>query len=413
MDMENIKANLTYMFPGVGSEYYGMGRALYNRYEKVKKIYHSAKEVVGIDFYELSFGKNKNKIKENACAHQALMCFCYSLFQVFQEEMHLSPDVMMGYSLGEYSALACAGKMKFKDALYVVNQRAKIIEEVAKDLDGTMVWVINIGWQKVENIVAELREGGEKLYVSAYEANEKVSVSGTNSSMKVLADVIEREQGMVIPVKMSGPFHSPLMKEAEIKLREILKDILFQPGNINVVANYNGEFYRDDRESIVVNLSGQLSNPILWYPSICQSRKGFQNIVVELGPKNVLQYIYKLSFQEDVCFSVESPKKIMEFKGKIEESSNRYRELVKKCMGLVVSFPNHCESEQIYQEQIKAEFEKLKHVYTTMEDGWLNHIQMEKELSRTFGILKAKGVNELEIEKRLKEITEDTMLIGE
>lgn len=410
--MERVKTNLTYMFPGVGSEYHGMGKELYDRYDIVKQIFHTAKEVVGIDFYDLCFGNDVSKIKINTYAQQSLVCLSYAIYHVFQEETNLIPNTLMGYSLGEYSALACSQIMKYEDALHVVNKRAKIIDAVSKGLNGTMVWVINIGRHMVENIVDELIDQGEKVYISAYEAEEKVSVSGTYESIKVLAEVVESKSGMIIPIKMSGPFHSILMKDAAKELRNELEKITFYPSDVQVLANVNSDFYTDKKDEIINNLSNQLCNPILWYQSLTRSMDGLQNIAVELGPKNVLSYIFKLNFANDFCFSIEHYDDIQKMKQCMQNDRIKYQNIIKKCLGLVVSIPNQCDSDSLYQINVKAEYERLIQFYEGMVENNASKRSIMGELNRTYKILQVKGAGTDIIENRLKSIISDTVLIG-
>ena len=312
--MQEKESKVSYMFHGVGSEYYGMGQNIYDKYDIVKNIFKTAKEVTGIDFHELCMGADKSKIKETAFAQQALVCLCYSIYTVASEELGIKPDIYLGYSLGEYSALACAGMMKFEDALYLVQERADIIRQVSEKQEGTMAWVINIDYDSVEYIVEELQEEGNQVYISAYEGPRKVSVSGSMDVIRKVAEQVEDEGGLVIPIMMSGPFHSPLMNEAAIRLGEELNKIQFQPVDSKVIANYTGDYYKLEPKELKENLSNQLIAPILWYQSLEQMRECGELIPVEIGPKTVLQYIYNTNYPKKVCYTAENADDIQKLK---------------------------------------------------------------------------------------------------
>lgn len=404
-----FKNNVIGMFPGVGSEYYGMGKDIYHRFSLVKTIFKDAKEAVGIDFYELCFGNDKNKIKETAYAQQALVCLCYGIYKVAVEELGMKPDYLMGYSLGEYTALSCSGILQFEDALNLVKIRSKIINRVSSELDGTMAWVININKNKIEEIVKKQLDLSEQIYISAYEADEKISVSGTKKSIEVFSNIVEENKGMVVPIHMSGPFHSPLMKEASKELRTVLMNYRFGKPETNVLANFNAELYDDNRERIVDHLSLQLCNPILWQQSLKKAMSDIHNTAIEIGPKNVLQYIYDLNSNGKNSYAVESYQEIEKIKNDVKESTKKYHSILKKCLGIIISTPNQCFDETVYQIKIENEYNKLLERYKREEIS--SKETVIDVINKTIMIMEAKGENNLIIKETMNKLLEDILIL--
>ncbi|XOS92898.1 ACP S-malonyltransferase [Brevibacillus laterosporus] len=178
-------------------------------------------------------------------------------YRVFMEEIGLLPAFSMGYSLGEYSALVCAGAIEFKDALQMVQERGDVVSDVSNRISGTMAWVTNIDSRTVEQICEEVSQTGDEVYVSAYDTPLKTSISGTNTAIRKAGEKVVEAGGIAIPIKMSGPFHSPLMIEAANKFKEILIKYNYQQPQYPVLSNYSAHPFTD-HASIIENLSLQL-----------------------------------------------------------------------------------------------------------------------------------------------------------
>lgn len=283
------------MFPGVGSQYTGMGKTYYDNFEVMRDTIAEASDILGMDFHALCFSaKEAMKLKRVEIAQVTLLTVCVGIWRSCRQEVDLDPDVGMGYSLGEYTALHCAGVTTFSDTLKLVQQRARIIHEVGITVKGTMIWVLNID----QNIIKEtcqnmVASGGEQqVYVSASDAPTQASIAGPTEAVMNTARILEDRGALIYPLDMKGPFHTPLMATAAQQMRDVLMQFQFSPPRYPVIANVNARPYQGP-ESVVDNLSSQLVSPIRWSDSLAYVIGQGVNTAIETGPKDVLNFLVK------------------------------------------------------------------------------------------------------------------------
>jgi [acyl-carrier-protein] S-malonyltransferase len=284
---------MAFVFPGVGSQHVGMGKEFYENFKCVRDTFEEASDVLKIDLTKMCFLPQKEvDLARLENSQVALFTVCVSTFRVFMEEIGNPPQYCIGHSLGEYSALCCAGVIKFSDALVIVKKRGEILEKVAADKKGIIAWVINLDNQIVEKICTKSIKEGEHVYVSAYDTPKQSSISGSTVSVMKIGKKLEKEGAIVYPLKLSGPFHCPLMKPAGDELKEILEQYEFNKSLYPVIANHHAMCYLD-KDSVISNLSLQLSKPIRWQTSIEYLLRQGVELAFELGPDRVLKHLIK------------------------------------------------------------------------------------------------------------------------
>lgn len=293
-------AKIAFVFPGVGSHYSGMGEFFYTNFKVAKETFEEASDVLTMDFKNLCFSKEQySELNKLENSQSALVCVSMAIFRVLSKEFGIKPHYCLGYSLGEYAALCCAGAIKFEDGLMIVKERGIIISEEASKINGTMAWVVNINAIEVEKICQN-----SEVFISAYDSQQKVTISGTVEAISTVGKKIEKEGGLVFPIKMSGPFHCPLMNNAANKFKTVLDLYSYENPYIPVVANINALPYTGHID-VAMNLSLQLVQPIRWQDSI--QYLIFQGVkaVIEVGPKNLLCYIIKMNTNKIQTFSLD------------------------------------------------------------------------------------------------------------
>jgi [acyl-carrier-protein] S-malonyltransferase len=284
---------IIFLFPGVGSQYVGMSKSLYDNFTLFQETIKEADEILQVNLVRMCLSPgNKVELNRLENAQTALLAFSVATYRVFMQEIGIKPDYCMGHSLGEYSALCCAGVIRFPDALRLVKERGTIIDEVVPGIDGTMAWVVNLDTKIVDTVCKEAWKEGEEVYVSAFDSPYQASISGHTAALMKVARELEKKGAIVYPLRLNGPFHSPLMKEAAEKMKTILCRYNYEPGRYPVIANRNALPY-DGPGSVVDNLSLQLVSFIHWRASLESLLEKGAGIAVEIGPKNVLKFLIK------------------------------------------------------------------------------------------------------------------------
>ena len=300
------------IFPGVGSHHVGMGKEFYQNFQVVRDTFEEASEVLKVDMAAMCFSvENAEKLNRLENSQTALLTLSTATYKIYMKEVGEIPAYSMGHSLGEYSALCCAGIVQFPETLKLVKERSRILNEVAFTMDGIMAWVINLDNKIVENVCKQEREHGHQVYVSAYDAPKQSSISGTKEAVMQVGRKLEKEGAIVYPLKLSGPFHSPLMEQAAEKFKAILLGYTFSSPIYPVIANYNARPY-NDKNCLADCLSLQLIHPIRWQASVDFILKQGIEIAIELGPDRVLKHLMKNNTDKVLPFSLNNMKDLDE-----------------------------------------------------------------------------------------------------
>lgn len=285
--------HILFMFPGVGSQHTGMGKEFFENYKVVGKTFEEAGDILKDDLVKMCFSdKEKERLSMLENSQIALLTVSIAIFRVYMEEVGEVPQYCLGHSLGEYSALCCAGVMSFPDALRIVKERGKILADVAAGRNGIMAWVINLDNKIVEAVCAESRDEGKEVYVSAYDAPAQSTISGPKEIVIETGRKLEKKGAIVYPLKLTGPFHSPFMKSAAAQLKLILGQYRYSRPVFPVIANHNAKLYESEN-SVVDSLSLQLINPIRWQDSVGYLLNRGIDMAIELGPDKVLKHLMR------------------------------------------------------------------------------------------------------------------------
>lgn len=386
--------NITFLFPGVGSQYVGMSKSLFDNFKIFKETIEEAGDVLRMDIPGMCFapGKKEDLDKlENAQA--TLVAFSIASYRVFIQEIGIRPRFCMGHSLGEYSALCSAGVISFPDTLKLVRERAAVVNIAAAPIDGTMMWVINLDTNVLEEVCRSAFAEGQEVYISAYDSPTQASISGHKEKLMKVARELEKKGAIVYPLKLSGPFHCPLMKEAAEKMNGILKQYKFSQPEYTVIANHNALPY-ENSESVADNLSVQLVSPIRWRASIEFLLEKGVNTAVEMGPKNVLKFLMQKNTNAVSVYTTDNERDLELLRQEFLIPETEYLRLIGKCLGAAVSTKNRNDDEREYQEKVIKPYRKIEGFYKQMSTDSLppDLIQVQESLQLLQNILEAKKV---------------------
>ncbi|MDI6689081.1 MAG: ACP S-malonyltransferase [Actinomycetota bacterium] len=287
---ENSIRKIAFIFPGQGSQYVGMGRALV-AFPKVAQFFKEAEKILGRDLSLLCFHGPRQKLVETVNTQPAVFIINFICWFLLNKE-GIKPDIVAGHSLGEYSALVAAGVLDFSEALKLVAKRAELMEEASRELPGKMLAVLGMDSTFAADIVGSLRSNGI-INIANYNCPGQVVISGEKQMVERAAKLF-KEAGAkrVVELEVGGGFHSPLMKKAERRFANHLDAISFKDAKIPVVSNYTARLSTEGEE-LKDALRKQITGSVLWEQSILQMLKVGIDVFIEVGPGKVLSGLVK------------------------------------------------------------------------------------------------------------------------
>ena len=272
-----------YIFPGQGSQFPGMGKAIYERSAEARELMDRANGILGFPITDIMFGESADDLKATRVTQPAI--FIHSVVLALCSGLE-TPAMVAGHSLGEFSALAAAGAMSFEDALKLVAVRASAMQKCCEKVPGAMAAIIKLPTETIEEICASC----SGLVIPAnYNSEGQVVISG---EAEAVAEACEKmkEAGAkrALPLPVSGAFHSPLMEPARLELAEAIDRTPFQAPSCPVYQNVTA-LPSTDPEVIKANLLKQLTAPVRWTQTVENMVADGADYFLEIGPGTVLQ----------------------------------------------------------------------------------------------------------------------------
>ena len=279
--------SLAFVFPGQGSQSVGMLAELGENQASVKETFAQASEVVGFDLWELVQKGPEAELNDTANTQPAMLAAGVAIWRLWQQRGGEKPVVMAGHSLGEYTALVCAGAVDFEEAVALVRERGRFMQEAVPPGDGAMAAILGLDDEQVIAICERAAEG-EVVAAVNFNSPGQVVVAGAAGAVSRAVDLAKEEgakRAIVLPV--SVPSHCALMRDAARRLEERLKEVTIRSPEVPVVNNVDVMAERDP-EAIRDALVRQLYSPVRWVETIrCLAEQGVDSLV-ECGPGKVL-----------------------------------------------------------------------------------------------------------------------------
>lgn len=272
-----------YIFPGQGSQFPGMGKALYERSAEARELMDKANDILGFPITDIMFGESAEDLKATRVTQPAI--FIHSVVLALCSGLE-TPAMVAGHSLGEFSALAAAGAMSFEDALRLVAVRASAMQKCCEQVPGSMAAIIKLPTETIEEICASC----SGLVIPAnYNSEGQVVISGEAEAVaEACKKMMEAGAKRALPLPVSGAFHSPLMEPARLELAEAIDKTPFQAPACPVYQNVTA-LPSSDPEVIKANLLKQLTSPVRWTQTVQNMVADGADYFLEIGPGTVLQ----------------------------------------------------------------------------------------------------------------------------
>ena len=278
-----------FLFAGQGAQKLGMARDLYDQYPIVKETFDQASRVLGYDLRDL-IDQDEEKLNQTRYTQPAILTTSVAIYRLLVEK-GLQPDMVAGLSLGEYSALVAAGSLDFEDAVALIAKRGQFMETAAPAGTGKMVAVMNTDVALIEEAC---QKASDKGYVKPanYNTPAQIVIGGDVVAVDAAVDYL-KEAGAkrLIPLNVSGPFHTALLKPASEKLALELEKVDFRDFQVPLVGNTEAKVM--EKNQIKSLLARQVMEPVRFYESIDTMKELGLTKVIEIGPGKVLSGFLK------------------------------------------------------------------------------------------------------------------------
>ncbi len=387
------------LFPGQGSQYVKMGKALYEEFASAKQVFEEANDALGFDLKKLCFEGDQDELTKTENAQPAILTASVAAYKIYMEQVGILPVCAAGHSLGEYSALTCSGVIDFSDAVKIVRQRGIFMQEAASLGTGAMSAIIGLDQKTVEQECKKASSGDQVVVISNYNSPNQYVISGSKEAVENAGQRLEAVGGRVTPLKVSAPFHSPIMQGAAEKMKDKLLNYKYNNFRFPVISNVTALPY-EGVNKVVDHLTTQIVEAVRWSESMEYVRKLRPDMAVEIGPKTVLSNLMKHNAPGIKCYSYDKSKdanELIEFfkekKGGIDIPS-----LITRCMAIAVCTKNRNWDNEEYQKGVSVPYKEIQEIQETIEasgvEPSLEQMKKALEMLKTVFITKKTPLEE-------------------
>ncbi len=305
-----MSKKIAFLFPGQGAQYVGMGKDFYEQFPAARAVFEEADDLLECSFSRLIFEGPANELMLTKNSQLAIFITSIAILRAFQQEFpEITPIFCAGLSLGEYSALTAASKITFADCLSLVRARGLFMDEACVSSPGTMRVVLGMEVDAVRKALASVKEA----WIANLNCPGQVVIAGTIGGIETATQALKAAGAKrVLPLDVSGAFHSPLMKQAQDQLAPLIALAPFKESPVQVVMNATGAI-ETTQAALRTNLMKQVTSPVLWEKGIHALEEAGVDLYIEIGCGKTLAGMNKKIGAKSPTLSIEKVTDLTEF----------------------------------------------------------------------------------------------------
>lgn len=351
------------LFPGQGSQNWGMGKELYATKKEAQQVFDDANQILGYNFRDLLFQTQNKEIMDTSISQVAIFLTSVAYYNSYIKKYHIVPSYYAGHSVGEIAALVCSKMISFEDGLRFVCRRAKLMQEASDAMgDGAMLAVLGLTYAEVHQMCIELNASGIEVMIANHNDLHQVVLSGTSSDIEQTRKAFEEKGIKTRRLAVKTAFHCKYMESAERGLVHDVEQLKIHMMPALVYSNVTGKPYQDERE-VRSLLAIQVTHPVQWYKIIQDIVAHKATYFAEIGQGDVLGNLMLRRKQPDwnvysLSKSLDEQRFMDDLKRGVNFGSNY---LVGRMLGVLISQQE--DSNVIMEKSDDAIYDWLKHIY--------------------------------------------------
>ncbi|MBD3919139.1 ACP S-malonyltransferase [Paenibacillus sp. PR3] len=395
------------LFPGQGSQYVGMGKQIYDNFEIARHTFEEANEVLQFDLQSLCFGGDLAELTKTEITQPAILTCSVTAFRVYMQEIGLAPSCLAGHSLGEISALTCAGGIAFEDAVQLVHYRGKCMQDSVKESIGCMSAVSGVSAEVIEDYCQQVSEPGSVVKISNFNAADQVVISGHIDAVAKVENMLKGLGAIAIRLKVSGAFHNPLMKEASLLFNQALGKYDYSPLRYPVISNVTARPYETER-LIPHYLTMQITEPVRWQASMHYLQQLGVEVAIEMTPKAVLTRLMATNAPSIATYAFDN-ENVENVKGIVTRKQPKTN-AISQCLAIAVSTRNQNWDQAEYRAGVIEPYQKVQSIQDELDQTVQapSTEQMAEALDMLMSVFRTKRVSEAEQHMRIQQLLDQT-----
>ncbi len=394
------------MFPGQGSVYVGMCKELLKEYDIARETFQEASEAIGMDLKKLCIEGDLKELTKTEHSQPAILTASVASYRILEAEYNFRPHYYAGHSLGEFSALVCAGYLPFAEGVRLVKTRGELMRDAAQGAEGIMTAVGKVPKEELLSVCKEISAPGSVVCVSNYNSLKQNVISGHKAAVEKVEKRMAALGASVKRLNVSAPFHSPLMQPALEQFEAALKGYTFVDSGKTVMSNVTARphVFSEIKE----RLAQQLISPVRWQEIVEYLKAQQIRLAVDVGPGKVLRNLMFDNFPAVHALSFDVADNARELEKTL--GSEKQVPFISRCMGQAVATRNLCHDPQTYETEIMEPYRSLQKMQQAVEaeerDPSAEEMKTAREL--LLRIFRGKQIPEEEQEARLQTLYLDT-----
>jgi len=397
-------------FPGQGSQRVGMGKALSERYEMARETLDEANEALGMRLDQLMAEGPMAELTKTENAQPAILALGVAMYRIYSREWGYVPAMAAGHSLGEITALTCAGAIAFPDALRLVRRRGELMQEAAASGTGAMAAVGGLSPETVAMACSvassDAVSGDGVVVVSNINSLQQTVISGHQEAVRQVSERLTEYGASVIPLQVSAPFHSPLMAPAAAQFADVLERITFAEPAFPVVSSLTGLPYKNAGD-VPKLLARGLTDPVNWISVVQYLENHNIAAAVELGPGAVLKRlsqsaqlrVYAFDDREDEALLAAANRQIGEYS----------IGLLNRCLAIATCVRNRNWNAAEYEQGVVAPYRHVQQLIEGLRQsgGEVKEEHVSEAIAMLESVFRTKGAPAEERERRLSRLRDE------